>query len=127
MRFLTDENIDRPIAKWLLERGHDVIEASVIASEATDEDLIAISRLQDRILITFDRDIARSRRSVRSAGTPGIAHADEPEAPRCREEVAAGIAEQADPGIGSRSATSLDEQPLHRDRCGEQPHLARRA
>ena len=27
-----------------LERGHDVIEASVIASEATDEDLIAISR-----------------------------------------------------------------------------------
>ena len=29
-----------------LERGHDVIEASVIASEATDEDLIAMSRLQ---------------------------------------------------------------------------------
>lgn len=73
MRFLTDENIDRPIAKWLLERGHDVIEASVIASEATDEDLIAMSRLQDRILITFDRDIGRLVQSD-SRPHPGVVY-----------------------------------------------------
>jgi len=50
---------------------------------------------------------ARSRGSVRSAGILDIAHGVAPEAPGCCEEVAAGIAEQTDPVIGSRSARSL--------------------
>jgi len=73
MRILTDENVDRPIATWLAERGHDVIEASVIASEATDEDLIAMSRVQDRILMTFDRDIGRLVQSD-SLPHPGVVY-----------------------------------------------------
>jgi hypothetical protein len=29
MRILADENIDRPIADWLRDRGHDVVEVTV--------------------------------------------------------------------------------------------------
>ena len=67
-----------------------------------------------------------SRGSVRAAGTLGIAHGVAPEALGCREEVAAGIAEQVDPGIGSRSARSLDEQSLPRgDRVSPEDSGAR--
>jgi predicted nuclease of predicted toxin-antitoxin system len=59
MRVLADENIDRPIVHWLRERGHDVEEATVAAPEAPDAQLIDRSRRQDRILMTFDRDIGR--------------------------------------------------------------------
>jgi len=57
MRILADENIDRPIAAWLREQGHDVVEAATVAPEAADAELIAISRREGRILMTFDRDI----------------------------------------------------------------------
>ena len=73
MRILTDENVDRPIAQWLRDQGHDVIEATVVASEATDADLIAMSRLQDRVLMTFDRDIGRLVQSD-SVPHPGVVY-----------------------------------------------------
>jgi uncharacterized protein with PIN domain len=59
MQILADENIDRPIVAWLRGQGHDVVEAATAAPEAADADLIAMSRREGRILITFDRDIGR--------------------------------------------------------------------
>jgi len=73
MRILADEHVDRPIARWLREQGHDVVEASVSATEATDAELIAMSRREARILITFDRDIGRHICSD-SAPHPGVVY-----------------------------------------------------
>ncbi|MBM4012120.1 MAG: hypothetical protein FJ286_12200 [Planctomycetes bacterium] len=59
MRILADDNVDRPIVAWLREQGHDVVEAVVEAPESEDGDLIAMSRRQKQVLVTFDRDIGR--------------------------------------------------------------------
>ncbi len=71
MRILADENVDRPIVHWLREQGHDVIEASVVAREAPDVELIEMSRRDDRLFITFDRDIGSIMRAD-PAPHPGI-------------------------------------------------------
>lgn len=73
MRILADENVDRPITRWLREQGHDVVEVSVATPEATDAELIAISRREERILMTFDRDIGRLIQSD-SAPHPGVVY-----------------------------------------------------
>jgi predicted nuclease of predicted toxin-antitoxin system len=73
MRILADENIDRPIVAWLRGQGHDVVEAATAAPEAADADLIAMSRREDRILITFDRDIGRLVQSD-TAPHPGVVY-----------------------------------------------------
>lgn len=59
MRILADENIDRPIATWLREQGHDVIEAAAVSQEAADSERIEMSRWEGRVVMTFDRDIGR--------------------------------------------------------------------
>ena len=59
MRTLAVENIDRPIVQWPRRQEHEVAEVAVVAAEAADEDLIAISRSEKLILMTFDRDIGR--------------------------------------------------------------------
>jgi len=71
MRILADENVDRPIASWLREQGHDVAEVAVVAQEAADADLIALSRREGRILMSFDRDMGRLVQSD-SAPHPGV-------------------------------------------------------
>jgi predicted nuclease of predicted toxin-antitoxin system len=73
MRILADENIDRPIVSWLRAEGHDVVETSVVAMEAEDAELIAISRREQRILMTFDRDIGRLIQSD-SLPHPGVVY-----------------------------------------------------
>lgn len=73
MRILADENVDRPIVAWLREQGHDVTEATVVAPEASDADLIAMSRREGRVLMTFDRDIGRLVQSD-SAPHPGVVY-----------------------------------------------------
>ena len=73
MRILADENIDRPIVSWLRAEGHDVVETSVVAMEAEDAELIAISRREQRILITCDRDIGRLIQSD-SLPHPGVVY-----------------------------------------------------
>lgn len=59
MRLLADENVDRPITRWLTGQGHDVAEVLVEAPAATDESVLRLSRQTDRVLLTFDRDIGR--------------------------------------------------------------------
>jgi len=73
MRILADENIDRPIVVWLREQGHDVVEATTAAPEAADAALIAMSRREGRVLMTFDRDICRLIQSE-SAPHPGVVY-----------------------------------------------------
>ena len=73
MRILADENVDRPIARWLAEQGHDVMEASVSMREAADSDLIDFSRREHRILISFDRDIGNLMQ-LDSAPHPGVVY-----------------------------------------------------
>jgi len=71
MRILADENVDRPIVQWLRSQGHDVTEATVVAAEVADAELIVISRHEKRILMTFDRDIGRLVQSP-SLPHPGV-------------------------------------------------------
>ena len=73
MRILADENIDRPIVAWLREQGHDVVEATTVAPEAADVELITMSRREGRVLMTFDRDIGRLIQSE-SAPHPGVVY-----------------------------------------------------
>lgn len=73
MRILADENVDRPIVVWLREQGHDVSEAAAIAPGSNDANLVALSRGQRRILITFDRDIGRIVHA-QNQPHPGVAY-----------------------------------------------------
>lgn len=59
MKILADENVDRPIVNWLRELGHDVLEISVEMPGAKDAAVIDLSRRQNRVLMTFDRDVGR--------------------------------------------------------------------
>ncbi len=73
MRVLADENIDRPIVQWLRRQEHEVAEVAAVAAAAADEDLIAISRSEKLILMTFDRDIGRLIQSD-SQPHPGVVY-----------------------------------------------------
>lgn len=73
MRILADENVDRPIAMWLREQGHDVAEAGLVSPEATDAELIEMSRREGLILMTLDRDIGRLIQAD-SAPHPGVVY-----------------------------------------------------
>jgi predicted nuclease of predicted toxin-antitoxin system len=57
MRLLADENVDRPIVTWLREQGHDVTEMVASAPGTSDSAVIDRSRSEERVLLTFDRDI----------------------------------------------------------------------
>lgn len=71
MRILADENVDRPIVRWLRQQGHDLVEATVAARESPDAELIEMSRRDNRVLMTFDRDIGRFIRLDRNPH-PGV-------------------------------------------------------
>jgi len=60
MNLLADENIDRPVIRWLREQGHDVIEVVCEMPGANDEAVVALSRRTGRVLVTFDRDIGQA-------------------------------------------------------------------
>lgn len=72
-RILADENVDRPIVLWLREQGHDVVEVAAVSPGATDEALIRLSRQDDRVLVTFDRDVGRLLMSSRDVH-PGVVY-----------------------------------------------------
>lgn len=56
LRWLTDENIPRPIIRFLREQGHDVKDARESGLEgAQDYLLIELARKEQRILITTDK------------------------------------------------------------------------
>jgi predicted nuclease of predicted toxin-antitoxin system len=56
MRFLADENLEKPIVDWLREKGYDVLYIAEKSQSIKDEKIINLARKENRILITNDKD-----------------------------------------------------------------------
>ncbi len=57
MRFLANKNFPRVAAEALRAGGHDVAWVRVDAPGSTDEQALARARADDRVLLTFDKDL----------------------------------------------------------------------
>jgi predicted nuclease of predicted toxin-antitoxin system len=55
LRFLVDSCAGGRLANWLREQGHDVIEASELASDPGDEGLLELAAKDRRVLVTLDK------------------------------------------------------------------------
>ena len=56
MRFLVDECTGPSVARWLAEQGHDVFSVFHSAQGVDDDQVIRKAFVDDRILITNDKD-----------------------------------------------------------------------
>ncbi len=57
MKFLFDENADRPLAEYLTSVGHDVTAVGRnYPHSIADVDILAITRREGRIVVTNDHD-----------------------------------------------------------------------
>lgn len=56
MRFLVDESSGTAIVTYLREAGHDVLAVAETMSGARDADILTRASLENRILITNDKD-----------------------------------------------------------------------
>ena len=56
LRFLADESCDFAVVRILRADGHDVVAVSEVTQRSVDSDLIEQSALENRILITEDKD-----------------------------------------------------------------------
>ena len=70
MRFLVDRCAGRRLAAWLLDRGHDVLEARALGPDPGDKALLEHAEAEDRILVTLDTDYGEliCLQGVRHAG-----------------------------------------------------------
>ena len=59
MRFTVDENVPLLVATALTSLGHDCFVVAQDAHSAIDDDIMAFSRREGRILVTFDADFSR--------------------------------------------------------------------
>lgn len=72
MKFLLDLNISPKVELFLAQHGHDVLHArSVKPGRTTDEELLALSIQQQRILVTFDLDFGDIR-LLHARQSPGV-------------------------------------------------------
>jgi predicted nuclease of predicted toxin-antitoxin system len=58
MRFLANENIPGDAVLALQRDGHDVVWIRTAAPGSTDRDVLAWAVHEDRVLLTFDQDLA---------------------------------------------------------------------
>ncbi len=69
MNFLADENISRLVIEKLRTAGFEVISVAAIKPGASDAQVLALASIEDRVLITEDRDfgelVVRQQLSVR--------------------------------------------------------------
>ena len=56
MRLLTDRCAGHRLAEWLQRNGHDVVEAQSLGPDPGDRALLERARLENRILVTLDKD-----------------------------------------------------------------------
>ncbi len=56
MRFLVDECTGPAVARWFRKQGHDVFSVYEQARGMDDDDIVAKAYIEDRILITNDKD-----------------------------------------------------------------------
>ena len=71
MRWFVDECVDAGLVMRLRTSGHDVVYAAEVAPAATDTTILEMAQVQDRLLLTEDKDFADLvfRRGVRVPGT----------------------------------------------------------
>lgn len=56
MKFLADENVEKPIVDMLRDSSHDVLYISEFMKRSIDEHLLEQANLESRILLTNDKD-----------------------------------------------------------------------
>lgn len=56
MKFLADENVEKPIVNMLRDNNHDVLYISELAKRSIDEQLLKQANAESRILLTNDKD-----------------------------------------------------------------------
>ena len=56
MKFLADENVPLRAVRALRGQGLDVISVAEVRRGMSDEEVMALARREDRIIITFDKD-----------------------------------------------------------------------
>jgi predicted nuclease of predicted toxin-antitoxin system len=86
MRFLADENVPIGVVEELNAAGHDVEWVGKLAPSALDDEVLRQAAMDNRILLTFDKDygdLAHTRAST--ALPPGIILIRSP-IPRTREQ-----------------------------------------
>jgi predicted nuclease of predicted toxin-antitoxin system len=59
MQFLVDVNASGPVARWLVDRGHDVVGVSERRPRMRDEEILRWSIREQRIIVTTDQDFER--------------------------------------------------------------------
>lgn len=59
MRLLADESLDMAVVRALREAGHDVKTTAEKSPGASDEEVAELAKVDDRILLTEDRDFGR--------------------------------------------------------------------
>ena len=57
MRFLADENIPGDAVTELEAAGHDIVWVRTMAPGSKDEDILALAVREERIILTFDKDL----------------------------------------------------------------------
>ena len=56
MNILADENLDATIVQWLRSAGHDVTYVAECEPNIADEQVLAMARGEDRVIVTSDLD-----------------------------------------------------------------------
>jgi predicted nuclease of predicted toxin-antitoxin system len=72
MRFLADENIPGDTVAALRAAGHDVVWVRTEAPGIVDQEVLALSAAESRVLLTFDKDFGELAWNARLAPSCGI-------------------------------------------------------
>lgn len=56
MRFLANENIPLKSIQILQSAGYDILAVALLMPSASDQDVLATAKVEQRIILTFDRD-----------------------------------------------------------------------
>lgn len=56
MKILLDMGVGKAVADWLIEAGHEVLDAAIDHQTTADLDLLAIANADGRLVITMDKD-----------------------------------------------------------------------
>ena len=72
MRILADENCPGDLVHALQTRGHDVIWIRTEAPGSTDPDILARAQLENRVILTFDKDFGELAIRQRLPATSGV-------------------------------------------------------
>ncbi len=71
MRFLADGSCDFAVARALRAEGHDVLAVSEFQQRSVDETIMKLAMIEDRILLTEDKDFGRLSFAARG-DSPGV-------------------------------------------------------